>query len=234
MRDDEDGTLRPPDDPPKPGRIASDQRLPSLAAARRLGRRVVLERPRDVVVERATFVAAVQRVVELGQHDAWNRSLRERDIRGLARPLELRCHAEIDVVAGDLLAEGARLRLAALAQGASDVHPPRREPSGAEDTLAVADKQRSLHSSALCQWTSPATSRSPPAWWTDRFVRRTLSATRATPRSPTASMPVPMIVGAIPTTRRSTSFSAKNDVITRAPPSTRSEPTPSARSVCSA
>jgi hypothetical protein len=40
-----------------------------------------------------------------------------------------------------------------------------------------------------------------------------------------------MMVGAIPTTRRSTSFSAKKDVITRAPPSTSNEPTPSARSI---
>ena len=79
-----------------------------------------------------------------------------------------------------------------------------------------------------------ATSRSSPAVWTERFVSRTVSVTDPTSRSPTASMPVPMIVGAIPRTRRSTSFSAKNDVITRPPPSTSSEATPSARSLRSA
>ena len=42
----------------------------------------------------------------------------------------------------------------------------------------MADKKRSLHPRRLHQRTSAATSRSPPAWCTDRIVSRTLSATR--------------------------------------------------------
>jgi hypothetical protein len=62
MRDDEDDALRPLGDPPKPGRVPSNQRLSRLAAAGRLGRRVVRVCPLEVGVQRAAFVAAVQRV----------------------------------------------------------------------------------------------------------------------------------------------------------------------------
>src|SRR5262245_12677190 len=118
MRHDQNRALWPLDKSPKPGRIAGDELLSWLAAAGRLGRRVVRERPSDVGVERTAFVAAVQWIVELGKHDPWNRSVRERDIRGLARPLKLGCHAEVDFLVGDVLREGPRLRLAARAQRA--------------------------------------------------------------------------------------------------------------------
>src|ERR687889_608966 len=50
------------------------------------------------------------------------------------------------------------------------------------------------------------------------------------PRSPTASMPEPRILGAMQTARRSTSRLQRNDVMSLAPPSTITEPTPRARS----
>ena len=49
-------------------------------------------------------------------------------------------------------------------------------------------------------------------------------------KSPTASVPAPRIVGAIPTIRRSTSRSRRNEVMTALPPSTSSARTPRARS----
>jgi hypothetical protein len=61
-------------------------RVSSRARSRRsahlvFGRRIARVRPSKVGVEWATFVTAVQRVVELGQHDPPNWSLREGDIR---------------------------------------------------------------------------------------------------------------------------------------------------------
>jgi hypothetical protein len=41
-----------------------------------------------------------QWIVELRDHDPWNCPVRERDLRGLARPLELGCHTEVDVFVG--------------------------------------------------------------------------------------------------------------------------------------
>src|SRR5512132_1449665 len=100
MRDDQNRALWPLDELPKPGRIAGDE-LPSLfAAAWGLGRRIVRERPGDVGVKRPAFVAAIQWIVELGKHDPRNCAVRKRDIRGLARPLELGRHAEVDVLVG--------------------------------------------------------------------------------------------------------------------------------------
>src|SRR5205809_1474191 len=143
MRDDENRGLWPLEEPPKPGRVTSDKLLSLLAAAGRLGRRVVRERPSDVGVERTALVAAVQRIVELRKHDPWNCSVRERDIRGLARSLKFGRDAEVDVVAGDVLRESPCLRRATGAQGAEDIDPAVRETSRAEDAFCVAPKVHS-------------------------------------------------------------------------------------------
>ena len=89
MRDDEDRVLWALEQPPKPRRITSDELLSLLAAAGRLRRRVVCERPSDIGVERTAFEVAVEWIVELGNLDSWDCSVREREVRGLSRPLEL-------------------------------------------------------------------------------------------------------------------------------------------------
>jgi hypothetical protein len=88
MRDDENRVLWALEQPPKPRRIASDELLSLLAAAGRLRRRVVCERPSDIGVKRTAFELAVEWIVELGNLDPWDCSVREREVRGLSRPLE--------------------------------------------------------------------------------------------------------------------------------------------------
>jgi hypothetical protein len=145
VRDDENGVLRPREQPVEPGRVARDELLSVLSAAGGLGRRVVGVRPREIGVERTAFVATVQWIIELRKDDPWNCSVPERELRGLASSLELRRHAEVDLFVGELLREAPRLRNATGAQGAADIDSAIRDPTRAEDALCVADKERSLH-----------------------------------------------------------------------------------------
>ena len=72
------------------------------------------------------------------------------------------------------------------------------------------------------------------SWCSDRFFNSMPSETRVIPRTPTASVPQPMMRGATPTTIRSTTRDMSIDVMTFAPPSTSSDSIPSARNVDSA
>src|SRR5918994_1510635 len=97
------------------------------------------------------------------------------------------------------------------------------QPRGS--TVASRSRWRTCSSAA----TSQAMSMSSARTCRERLVRRSPEATVAIPRSPTASVPVPTIVGATATISRSATPAASMAVITRAPPSTSSDRTPLTR-----
>src|SRR5262249_43180527 len=105
------------------------------------GRRVA-RRPAPVLLEVRALEAAVQRVVQLRQHEPRHVALAERLVSGLDRPLERARDAQVERLVAGGLAEPPRLLAPRRREAAGDAGIAVQQPADAELALAVPGEQQ--------------------------------------------------------------------------------------------